>query len=199
MPFVSFANTALVEMVYTWNGVVVENTLYFRGDAAWNGSTLGELGNEIFEWWDAEIKALQPTTCTLQAIKLRDMSTQFGAYNEYAPIAGNVGVNVSPSLPNNVTAAIKFTTALIGRRNRGRNFVVGLVESGVSGSLVDSSYAALWVDAYEDLQVQPFTNGAVHVIASRATAVAPDYNGVTTLVTGYSMDLRIDTQRRRLT
>lgn len=198
MAFVSFANTALVELVYTWNGIVVENTLYIRGNAAWNGSTLGTLGGEVYGWWNAYVKPLQPNTCTLTAIKLRDMSSQFGAYNEYAPVSSNVGTNVSPSLPNNVTAAIKFTTALVGRRNRGRNFVVGLVESGVSGSLVDASYAALWVNAYEEINLVGFINSGVHVVASRATAVAPSYTGVTTLVTGYSMDLGIDTQRRRL-
>lgn len=198
MPFVSFANTALVELVYQCNSVVCENTLYFRGGTPWSTSSLNDLGTAVWSWWSSQLKPLQGATLQLTEIKCRDMSTQFGAYGGYVPVSGNVGTRVSPTLPNNVTVAIKFTTTLVGRRNRGRNFFVGLCEDQVGVNNVNTADAAAIVSAYEELLVTAWPNSANHVVASRATAEAPSWTGVTTLITGYSVDPRIDTQRRRL-
>lgn len=199
MPFVSFANTALVELVFNSNLVVCENTLYIRGTAPWTGSMLNVLAEEVSEWWITEIRGLVNNQTALTEVKARDMSTQFGAYGQFTPVAGNVGTGTSPAMPNNVTCAVKFTTGLAGRRNRGRNYFIGLQEAQCAFNLIDSAFALALAENYSDLALYLSVNDGVHVIASRATATAPDWTGVTTPVTGYSVDLGVDTQRRRLT
>lgn len=198
MAFVSFLNTAYVELVFQQHQQTVQNTLYFRGDNAWASGTLGQLNQELYDWWYDNMRIVQSDTVTLNTIRSRDMSSEFSYNAEETPLTGNVGTLTSPALPNNVTVAIKFVTALVGRRNRGRNFFVGLTEGQVAGNEIDATALGLIVDAYEDLGTYVTVNGAIHVVASRAAAVSPDYNGITTPVVSYAADGFVDSQRRRL-
>lgn len=198
MPFVSFANTALVELVYEYHQVICENTLYFRKDAQFSVGDLSNLVDWVYNWWVSELSPLTSNEVVLGTLKGRDMSTQFGNYFETTIPSGNEGQNENTAEPGNVTCAVQFQSGLVGRRNRGRNFFVGMTTNQRSGNFLTPTFQAALAGAYQDLPTYLVDPECKHVIASRATAVSPSWIGTTIPVVSYSVDSRVDTQRRRL-
>lgn len=200
MPFVSFPDTAFVELVYTHNGSFVENTLYFRKDTGWLFNDLADLCTDVFAWWGAEVAPLQSTSVALNTVRARDMSVQDGYITEVSPSVGNNGLKAGNSMPNNVTMTVKFSTGFAGRARRGRNYVIGLVEADITGDGVDIAVAGDWVGAYEALNaaVRASDPSITHVVASRANPFEPGLVGQTYAVVDYSTDRIVDSQRRRL-
>lgn len=111
------------------------------------------------------------------------------------PLAGTGG---SVQLPNNVTLCIKWTTENRGRSFRGRTYHVGLTESQVTDNEVVAVAMGQFTTAYGALLTDLATAGWPLVIASRYANNQPRITGVATLVTGFSIDPFIDSQRRRL-
>lgn len=198
MAFVEFENTALVELVMTQHGEIVENTLYFRGSSPWDNIELEALCEEVYNWWAGAMAPLISDTVTLTEVRGRDMSTQFGVVGYFVPTALNVGEVTSPALPNNVTVSIGFKSQFAGRRARGRNYFVGLTEGQVTGNAVIAGSMSNILAAYFALNGEVTANSAAHVIASRAAPTGTPPQGDTYYVINYTSDGLVDSQRRRL-
>lgn len=198
MAFIPVPNTALAEVVVVWDGQICENTLYFLGAAAWDATTLTALGGELVAWWNTNIKSLVCTNTALSRVRLTSLESQSAPGIEYTTGLPITGTGATACMPNNVSAAIAFITALRGRSYRGRNYVIGLQEGQVVGNLLDASVAAAYVAAYAALDTAVTANSGQHVVVSRQLNNVPRVTGVATIVTAYSMERVIDSQRRRL-
>lgn len=199
MAFIPVPNTAMVELLYTWDGQQCENTMYFEGAAPWTDAQLTTLADMMNDWWIAELQTPTSNTVTFRGTKATSLESDTAPSVELAPPTLILGANNNPSLPNNVSIAIKFGTAGRGRSARGRNYIVGLTEEKVTGNQLDAAAAAIISDAYNSLRDLEPPNSSQQVVVSRFTGGAPRTTGVTFPVTSATFtDLVIDSQRRRL-
>ena len=207
MPFVPVPNTAEVELRMTLDSQRIENTLYFFNAAGPDPTSMNLLAAELETWWINEAAPLLPADVALREIVVTDLT----AANSFQitrgitpPEPGTLG---QPALPNNVTLAVSFRTAIRGRGYRGRNYVPALTEGQVVNNTVAGATVTDWATAYASILTDPGIAGAgwVWVVASRYLGV--DSNGkpiprvvgnaepITSVVV---TDATVDSQRRRL-
>lgn len=203
MAYQPVAATALVELVYTLNGQVCENTLYFRhANTGWTESELITLAEAVRDWWIQNMATLTANACTLDRVDATDLSDQFGPKIVLPVTPPSPGLEASGPLPGNGTFCTTFTTGLRGRAFRGRNFFVGLAEGFTTGNQVSNAFATTLRGVYDALNI-PATlpAGVSWVVVTRVV------NGVVQMPTALTnfvvsvthADLNIDSQRRRLT
>ncbi len=200
MAFIPTPNVALVEMVHLCSGETCVNTLSFENTTGWDVAKLGLLASSMKTWWDDNVKSRVHGNCSLQLIRATSQATQVSPGIEYTtglPITGTGTASSGDSLPNNVTAAISFLTLMRGRSYRGRNYVIGLRTQDISGNEITSTARAAWEAAYEEINTDAYA-GSIHVVVSKQVSGVARAEGVATTITGYRMDLSIDSQRRRL-
>lgn len=102
-------------------------------------------------------------------------------------------------MPNNVSFAIKFGTGLAGRSYRGRFYHIGFSEAMVADNVIITGNANQIRDAFPTLAGDLGAVGLEHVVVSKQLNGVPRTVGVATKITTYSYtDLRVDTQRKRL-
>lgn len=198
MAFIPVPGVVLAELVFNQLGSITENTLYFHSAEGWDVDGMVDLAEQLKNWWTTRLRPGVPNSISLTAVKVTDLSSQNapGIIDVNGlPLAGQ---SVSEALPNNVTAAISFVTALRGRSYRGRNYVIGMVDAMISGNTINPANVTLFQNAYAALATDIISNAAVHVVVSRYNNNAPRVTGVATPVTGYTMENVVDSQRRRL-
>ncbi len=199
MPFVPLTNTCLLELIFDYYGEVVENTLHFRGTAAWTEALMNTLAGEVISWWNVNIRPSLSADLTLMRVKVTDQESQIGPAVEYTtglPLSG--GVSATPGLPGNVACVVSFRTANRGRNYRGRNYIAGIPEGSVTGNELAGAFITAMDTGYEALLTTALANSADLVVASRYFQNAPRVAGITSVVTSIIVDDRVDSQRRRL-
>src|SRR5215212_12212177 len=125
MAFVPAAKTALVELVYAWDAQPVENTIFLRHLDPITLPVLQALGASVFDWWDANVQALQSVDVELTEVSCTDMTTATGPFYSFTaglPLQGGVA---EEAVPANVAPCISFRTGSRGRSFRGRNYLIG--------------------------------------------------------------------------
>lgn len=162
---------------------------------------LDDLGAFLASWFDTEMQPLMTAGYTLERIKLRDMTSENSFSKDWVGILPLTGSMAGNSLPSNVAWCLKKQTAYAGRSFRGRIYHPGMGEAEVSGNYVDGTYAANVLDAYNYIvdNVTGVGQGFEMVVVSYFSGGAPRSAGLATVVSGIvHVDLRVDTQRRRL-
>lgn len=207
MPFVPVPNTAAVEIRMIQDGQQVENTLYFRLGSALTPTNLTQLCQDLEGWWASLYSAQEATSVELVEITATDLTSETGPVGSFNPSETQLGALTSPALPNNVTIAVSFRTALRGRSFRGRNYFVGLTESQVTENTLSDPSAAAILGVYQALRpvVGTFTDDWIWVVVSRFSGVdgdgvpIPRETGIATPITNaVIVDKTIDSSRRRL-
>lgn len=198
MAYVPVEDTVQAELVFEWNGEIVENTLYFLKVGGWTTSGLTTLASSLAAWWIDELAVGLTSELLLTDVKVTDLSTQFAPSITYPVSPPEAGDILTDSVPNNVAVVVSFRTDARGRSFRGRNYVPGLPESSVNGSTLIDTIDTFFVNAYTALGDVETTNSCVHVVVSRETLGAPRVAGLATQVTSYQCDRIVRTQRRRL-
>lgn len=190
--------TVKVEMIYTTPGGSAENTLYFKHPDGWSAEEAALLAADIAGWQDTSLAPLQSNQVALRLIKVTDLESETGFAIDVAVTPTQAGELTSPILPGNVTGAIKFGTNARGRSYRGRNFVLGLTEAEVVGDTIDLTVATAYEIAYGVLLDAIDRSGTQHVVVSLCHDGVWRTTGVATVITSYSMEQTVDSQRRRL-
>lgn len=206
MPFVPVQNVALVETRCTLDFQQVENTLYFRFPAIPGSSVLTTLGNEVLTWWQNVFAPLVSSALVLREVVVTDLSSATGPQVTVVPTGLLQGGNLIGPIANSNTLTVSFRTANRGRSFRGRNYVLGLSSSDLSGAnnIKGTTITAL-VTAYEGLFDVADNASAVWVVVSRFSGVdasgkpVPRVTGISTdITTVVVVDDVLDNQRRRL-
>lgn len=207
MAFVPVENTAMIEAVYSWDGQIVENTLYYKNTSTPGLTELAALTDAVRAYIVDQL--LPALTSAIQLVRvvgtLLDVVDGLQVLNTTSlPIAGEGGAGV----PNNVSLCVSFKTANRGRSARGRNFIPGLPTAGVSGNTVGSTLAAAFETAYTGFIGLGGDDGWSMVVVSRYSGFTivdgkkvptPREAGVTYEVTNTTiLDRTVDSQRRRL-
>jgi len=199
MPFVPAANTAAIDVVFSLDGQIVENTLYYQATTTPGATELASLVEVVTAYIKDEILPFLHAAISL----VRVVGTLIDVIDglQYTSTTGlpAAGAGTGPLLPNNVSFCISFRTGLSGRSGRGRNYIAGINGDTVAGNTFDNTWANNLVTAYAGLQSVAGDDGWQQVVVSRFTAGAPRTTALVSVVTStLSTDHTVDSQRRRL-
>lgn len=207
MPFVPVANTALIEVVYEWDGQVVENTLYYKKTTTPDLTSLASLTDAVRAYIiDQLLPALTSAISLVRVVgTLLDAVDGLQAFSTTGlPAAGGGG----GGLPNNVTVCVSLKTASRGRSARGRNYIPGLATSYVTNSEISPTIRTAFETVYAGLIGIGGESGWQQVVVSRFSGhtivdgkkvPTPRTAGVTHDVTSaIIVDSTTDSMRRRL-
>lgn len=203
-PFIPVPNTCLIEMVYTVNGQIVENTFHVSKGSPFTGAQLNSLCDTFASWDQSNWRARRVTSALLTNIKGRALDTAIAPVGQATIAAGlpHGGTVSAALLPNNVTFAIKLQTGLAGRSARGRIYAPGLgvgqytngtndMTSAVANSMVSDLNTLIGIIAglgYTLVVTSYRTGGAWRAVGVNYPIINAAYT-----------DLHLDSQRRRLT
>lgn len=210
MPFVPVPDVVAIDVIYDWDGQIVENTLYYKKTAP-SEIEIGSLLDVVTAYIRDEIMPLLTELISLVRVvgTLLDAVDAFTVTNtDDLPQPGAILTATAKSFPGNVTMAVSFRTAAAGRSGRGRNYVPGLVDLRDGNSLLDATYAGQVVTKWAGLRAIASEDGWEQVVVSRYSGFTivdgkkvptPRAEGVTHNVTSTILtDRTIDSQRRRL-
>lgn len=199
MAFVPVPGGVEADLVYLCDGQRCINTLYFGGLEDVSTAELQTLGDVIKGWWNTNIKPLTSTTASLVQIDLFGLEVVNALGITYVaglPLVGTYATG--DPLPNNSTLAISFRTQLRGRSYRGRNYFIGLRSGKTHGNYIDAAIQTSFINAYAALIPLANANNTPWVVVSRRTDGADRVVGTMQPITGISVNLTLDSQRRRL-
>ncbi len=195
------ANVSRVVMNWLYNGQPCANVLHYLNVDGTGGPTAADIAPDIIAAYSGVTIAHIPTTAILQSIIVSPLDAGGSPPVEWStglPVPGQSG---SPSLPNNVTIATRFTTAFAGRSFRGRAYWIGLVEADVVANTVTAEMVGVINALWETLRIlEPAAGEATYQLAvvSYISAGAPRAVPVATPVASVSTNNVVDTQRRRM-
>jgi hypothetical protein len=174
------------------------NSYYFEKGSAISVTDLGNLAAAVEDSWELNITPLVCSDITLDRTVATDLTTD--SSGQVVDPGGINGSNAGASMPDNVTLAISFRTALRGRSYRGRVYHVGVARSAVTGDSVGTSNALAYQEQYQAFIADILTAmpGWTHVVVSLCNEGSWRTTGVTTPVTSIQVDPTIDSQRKRL-
>jgi len=200
MAFVPVPNTVAVDVIYDWDGQIVENTLYYTlGSATPNLADITELLEAVNGIIRAGLLPLMSNAISL--LRLVGTLIEVADGLQYISTTGlpEAGASDAESMPNNIAACISLRTGQSGRSFRGRNYVPGLTIENIDGNNLNSSTMSAIAAVYEGL-IEPVPASAWRqTIVSRYTAGAPRTTGIATpVVNALFVDSVVDSQRRRL-
>lgn len=202
MAFQAVLDTAEINMIFSQNGVTVQNTHYARLPGGYNQIDLQALADKI----DTLFLITFVTEVTNETIYLRTEVRGLANENDLVATqnAGTApGTHTGNNLPNNVTFAIKKSSGLTGRSARGRIFWIGVPRTELDGldeNLLIAAYAAQIVADIDFIRVSIATVGLWEpVLVSRFTNGAKRPTGTTfPWISTSNVDLIVDTHRGRL-
>ncbi len=202
MAFQSVPDTAQVNVVFSQNFEVMQNSFYAEHPGGYNLADLQALADAIDIVIDSIWKVRLPDECEYLRTDVRGLDTE----NDLVATAdanSGPGDEVSSPLPNNVTLAIKKSSGLTGRSARGRTYWPALPQDKLNPAnenTLTTSYVTNIVAAVDS--IRGTINGVgtwEAVLVSRFSAGAKRALGVTfPWVSTENVNTVIDTQRGRM-
>lgn len=197
MAFIPVPNTAAVVVAYTYAQQRMINTYHIEGGSPWDLGGLTLLATTVRDWFvNFLLPRLSSDGVYLEAIatSLESVSAPQFTLSEPAPLPGGT---LTAVLPGGTALVVSWRTALRGRSFRGRSYVSMLPQSALAQGRFTTAYLTLMTTSFEQLPLDIAAQGWELVVVSKFTAGAPRVTGVTTPVTGFSIDNDPDSQRRR--
>lgn len=198
MAFIPALNTIRVTLELNSNGQIVVNVIYLRKGTPVLAIDLVNIAAQLKSWFTTYMKPHLGNSIALQRIILRDMTTESGIVLESIASPFIVGALAEEPLPNNCALVTTFKTGIAGRSTRGRVYNAGFTENQIGGDSLTSVPVVGMVTAWTQLNSFVAPSSVVHVVASFHSLGAPRVGALTTPVTSYFSNSRLDTQRRRL-
>ena len=198
MAFVPFENCVKVEQVFLWDGQVCENVFHIRKPTPWSTDDMAEQAAAFIDIWDTYWQANVPSTLSMVNIKVTDLTSEFAPGIEYSTGLPLVGTSGGACMPNVITVAVKWVTALRGRSYRGRTYHIGLLETHILDNMITTAAQTLLQTYYVNLWGSVAILTAEMVVASRIQGGVEREVGLMTPIIGFQIDRVVDTQRRRL-
>lgn len=206
MPFIPVPFCAELEFLCTYDAQKVENTLGFSFEGPADTTALEQLAALMKSWWVGAFGTNLVAAVSLNVIKIRALDTEESPSIEYSTGLPVLGTGSGDGAPSNVAACISFSTGLVGRSRRGRNYVFGMPKADLVISTLDSGWLAAVAAAYNDIPTVIADSGWTWVVISRFHGVDPDTGrpipreeGISAaVVNALFHDNTSDSQRRRL-
>lgn len=198
--FIPFENVMACALRFTEFGQEIENVYHVRKDSGPLDTTDFEaVGLILHDWWEDHQQTAAPDVLSLNSIEIVDLTEESSGGMTYLldlPLIGTV--TAAHPLPLNVTVAIKWLTALRGRSYRGRTYYIGLQQEQVEDNALIGSMRSALVANYNALISAFDTTAYDLVVCSRVNNKIVRSVGVATRIISASVDVNLDSQRRRL-
>lgn len=198
MPFQPAERVIRVEPIYTYDGQVVQNVLYYQTDPTPDAIELTAFAAQWVTQWQAGIRASQPTNVSLNTLKVTSLDSESAPGIEYTTGLPLAGTATGTGLPNNVTVAVRYLTALRGRSYRGRSFHIGIRATDVTLNQITTTFQTNLRAAYILMLNVATTQSYFQGVLSRYAAGVLRAEGQFTDITAVQVERVIDSQRRRL-
>lgn len=201
MAFIPCPDCASAAIKFDVNGQLCYNVLNFIRLSGYDQDNINELADAVDGWVGASYLAGVTSEVAYVETYVRGLSaaTDLTALANANAGAGDLGT--TEALPANVTWAVKFSTGLTGRSNRGRAYWIGLPVSALDANenFVAVASADAIIALWEALPTALAASQWDHVVLSKFTNGSPRTAGVARKVTAYSyVDRKIDTLGRRI-
>lgn len=197
MAFIPVPNTVMVEMIQVFKANRYENTLYFKRATPWDDASMTSLGADLATWWDTQLGSQLSDQLSLDMIKLTSLESETANFQEFTDGLPQSGGSATDPLPPQDSMVVTFKTNVRGRSFRGRNYLVGFVESMQSGGEWNTTIQGEIETAIAGLVTVATDNDCEWVVVSRYTNNAPRVTGIATPVTGFAARPIVASQRRR--
>jgi len=198
MAFIPTPLTAKCTLNFTVDAQDVILTFYFEAEAEFDASTLLGLANALAQWAVDELLPLLSNGISLTG------ANATGQVTDHAPSVDSdlafpfPGAVNSPTQAPQVAGVVTERTPDRGRSFRGRSYVPGIPTAALaSPGTMGSTFVTNLLAAYGALADVEASQSVDHVVNSKVHNHAPRAEGVNTLITAYTMDTALDTQRRR--
>ena len=180
-------------------GVPIVNTFYAQKAGGYVQSDLVTLGNAVDLWVAQYYRPRFSNDYTYDRTVVRGLNAEFDNEIEDSSSAGAGGV-AAPSMPPQVSFAVKRVTGLTGRSARGRIFWHSIPQTAVNAdsNYINQSEADFILAAMAEFTATLLLAGFVEVVVQRFSDGNPLLEAVVRPVLNYAIsDLLLDTQRRR--
>lgn len=199
MAFIPVPNVVQTELLYTWQGQECATILAYVSASPWNISKCEELGDGLEDAIQNGMRGFMSNTLQFNGIRFVDLSDQNGFVFDYVTGFPKTGALTGASMPNNVACVVTKRTPLRGRSFRGRIYMPGLTEDNVTANAIAGSLVTAYISFWNACLSFPLTaDEALLCVVSRQSNNAPRTTGLATVVTHFTCDGIIDSQRRRL-
>lgn len=199
MAFIPAADVIKTELIFDWDGQIVENILNFLSSEPVSEIVIQTLLTALEAWWAESMAPQISDEISLIELKGTDMTTAGSFVVESFPSSPIPGESANVSVPNNSAIVIKLTTSGSGRSARGRNYIAGLPDAATVGSTeVQTISLANLIISYLELMDTPFMPDYELSVVSFYHDLAPRLAGLVQPVIGIGGDIFLDSQRRRL-
>jgi hypothetical protein len=193
----------IVKVVVTFGfaGEPSVNVHFVRQREGWSPippATLATIAQVFTTALDDEWMPVVPDAWSVDEVVATDYSIPNG--EQVAQVAGLplAGVDISGTLPASIALVTSHRTNKTGRSFRGRSFLPGMSEDGVSHNNAQAPVILAAGDYFDALDVGLDAEEFDLVVYSLYTAGAERAVPVATFVTNRIINSRVDTQRRRL-
>jgi len=198
MPFVRITATMKVALEYTLNGQLVVNVYHVRYPSPIVTADLTAVAAIFANWWSVNMRQNFTTGMSLTRIVVTDMDEEAGLQISYVTGLPQAGTLAQAPASNNVALVTSLRTPFSGRSNRGRKYWAGFNNAEVTDNFASTTLTTAILADMLSLKTALDTANFDFVVASLYSDNAPREVGVTQEVTAFTMDTRVDTQRRRL-
>lgn len=196
-PFIPAAGVLQVEMRYTHLTEKVENVFHVTGGSPWDLANINAV-LDIFEGWNAGSNLqLQSNQTILTNIRAFDLTTETGTVVDREITVNNVGATANLPEPGVVTVAIKKSSNTRGRGSQGRFFWIGIPEQAVEGNQITAAVRGGLIASANTLLTNLAADGYTLGVLSLCQNNVWRTTGVFTPITGFSVDVNVDSQVRR--
>lgn len=195
------SNTLQVQMQYDSGGETVENVYHVHKASAWSGGDMQLIADAFENWETATASVIRSEDVDCIRITVTDLTSLTSGRIDEQLTTAIQGQLTSPVLPNNVTFALKGTISGRGRGRAGRTYWIGLAESQVFASNLDTAAATAIVTAMNTLinDVATAVTGALLSVMHLFVGGVYQTNAPTSPILAYVYtDLITDSQKDRL-
>jgi hypothetical protein len=186
-------------MVFDYGGQEVVNVFNVQTPAAPTSTDRTNIATAFHTWWTNNLKAYLVPDMKLTLIRVVDLSSQNSPSTEVSVSPPEAGTASGSDSVAGGALVVTHRTGLRGRNYRGRTYLAGWSESQRTDNVsVVLTYATNLVNAFVALVTALNSAGYALVVLSKFFNKAPRGQGAKTVITGFTMDTAIDSQRRRL-
>jgi len=198
LPYIPFPDCIDVVLKFTQQSIPWFVTMGFKSAVPVNSTILANLYAALDGWMTSDGAALVSSNCSIDGVKLTDLTTVSGVVYNNVFTAG-AGTRAGNVLPAQASMCVSLATNLRGRSYRGRNYWSGRV-FGDQQTVTTWTSAAVTAfhTAYINLAAQTAAVGFTLSVLSRQNGGVRRTVGVDTAVTNISAKTQMATQRKRL-
>jgi len=197
-PFLTGTVKIVVEI--TFNGKVNVNVHFAtkQGGASVDPTDLVPLADAVYEAYNGNwqvVAAQDAAVSQITAINWEAPNGRQGFTSLSVPFSG--GIN-SDALPQNVALVVSNRTNFTGRSRRGRTYYTGMQEDSVDNNTANAALMSADLGTSVEIGANVALVGYDHVVYSLYADGAPRVTPSAVRISEYTINARVDTQRRRL-